>query len=599
MKKLTILLFCLSCFHILFGQERLTWENTTWKVIRERLFSGDNSRAFRYEKDIRIKLEGAECAKDSAILIELVEELNSLIQTVEVYPVHEDANFFITLLPDDSVEQFSTYGKFFGSEILYIRLELKRSELHKQEESLNALYYYTFRNLTKVFESRHGHTGYGGIFGSSKPDNARINEIDRDLIRKLYSHTFYRDLKQNTIKNRGYLSYLHLRYQSWLGYIAVILGVVFSVFLFSAFLSGKAWTNRKVAYWNYLLTGVLISIFFTVVYVFFIWPQHTGMLTKALLLGTLKLNAMAFIAFGLLASTLMFLIEKNFIHKKEAVIQTLMIVFLSTIFSIIAVGLAVFKIIFSILTSLIPPEGFSSNSLNIIFIPLLITGVVIAGLRLLFYILNYRLQHIVNQKDVQIAQIRELKNQAELHALHSRINPHFLYNSLNSIAGLAHTDPDKTETMAVSLSDLFRYSINREDKIYTTVGEELNMVSKYLDVEKVRFGSRLDYRIDADEHLLDKEIPKFLLQPLVENAIKHGLTKITGQGMLRVEIEQEGKDLIIRVFDNGPDFPEEPVGGYGLQNLHDKLLILYGNDAIFNWENGKNKHIQVTLRDQI
>jgi two-component system, LytTR family, sensor kinase len=599
MKKLTILLFCFCCFLHLIGQEKLTWENTTWKVIRERLFNGKNTRAFRYEEDIRIKLEGAESAKDSAIVLELIEELNGLIETVEVCPGQEDANFSITLLPDDSEAQFSTYGKISGSEIIYTRLELKRTELHKREESLNALYYYSFRNLTRVFEPRHGHTGYGGIFDSSEPDNARINEIDRDLIRKLYSHTFYKDLKQNTIKNRGYLSYLHLRYQSWLGYIAVILGIVFSVFLFSAFLSGKAWTNRKVAYWNYLLTGVLISIFLTVVYVFFIWPQHTGMLTKNMLLGTLKLNAMAIIPYGFLASTLMFLIEKFFIHKREAVIQTLMIVFLSTIFSIIAVGLVVFKIIFSILTSLIPPEGFSSNSLNIILIPVLIIGVVIAGLRLLFYILNYRLQHMVNQKDLEIARIRELKNQAELHALHSRINPHFLYNSLNSIAGLAHTDPDKTEKMAVSLSDLFRYSINREDKTYATVGEELNMVSKYLEVEKVRFGSRLDYRIDADEHLLDKEIPKFLLQPLVENAIKHGLTKITGQGVLRVEIKQAGKDLVIRVFDNGTDFPEEPVGGYGLQNLHDKLQILFGDDAIINWQNGKNKHIQVTLRNQM
>ena len=205
---------------------------------------------------------------------------------------------------------------------------------------------------------------------------------------------------------------------------------------------------------------------------------------------------------------------------------------------------------------------------------------------------------MVNQKDVELAKMKELKNQAELNALHSRINPHFLYNSLNSIASLAHINANKTENMATGLSELFRYSINKENKTFVTVAEELEMVEKYLEIEKTRFGDRLCFEINVDENSMEKQIPKFLIQPLVENAIKHGLSKIKGDGKIRVEIKQKRKDLSITIFDNGPDFPKEPVSGYGLQNLHDKLNIIYGNNASINWENGDNKHVRITLKNQ-
>ncbi|WP_162231216.1 sensor histidine kinase [Sunxiuqinia dokdonensis] len=205
---------------------------------------------------------------------------------------------------------------------------------------------------------------------------------------------------------------------------------------------------------------------------------------------------------------------------------------------------------------------------------------------------------MVNQKDVEIAKMKELKNQAELNALHSRINPHFLYNSLNSIASLAHIDADRTESMATGLSELFRYSINKENKTYVSIAEELEMVTKYLEIEKTRFGSKLEYEINADESTQEKQIPKFLIQPLVENAVKHGLSKIKESGKIVVEVKRLEKALSISIYDNGPDFPKEPVSGYGLQNLHDKLAIIYGDDAVINWENGANKNFNMLLKNQ-
>ena len=194
--------------------------------------------------------------------------------------------------------------------------------------------------------------------------------------------------------------------------------------------------------------------------------------------------------------------------------------------------------------------------------------------------------------------MKELKNQAELHALHSRINPHFLYNSLNSIASLAHINPDKTENMAIGLSELFRYSINKENKTFVMVWEELEMVKKYLEIEKTRFEDKLIYEIEVDEKVKETLIPKFLIQPLAENAIKHGLSKIKEVGKITIEVKQLERDLVITIFDNGSDFPKEPVSGYGLQNLNDKLEIIYGNKAFINWENGENKHFQITIKDK-
>jgi LytS/YehU family sensor histidine kinase len=243
-------------------------------------------------------------------------------------------------------------------------------------------------------------------------------------------------------------------------------------------------------------------------------------------------------------------------------------------------------------------DRFSDFSISdLVILSSLYYFIIIAFLRVLFNFIRYRMQSIVNQKDVELAKMKELKNQAELNALHSRINPHFLYNSLNSIASLAHINPDKTENMATALSDLFRYSINKEDKTFVTVQEELEMVKKYLEIEKTRFGDKIIYAIETEENVKEKLIPKFLIQPLAENAIKHGLSKIKEVGIIKIEVKQLEKDLAITIFDNGPDFPEEPVSGYGLQNLNDKLEIIYGKDAFINWENGENKHFRVTIKN--
>jgi LytS/YehU family sensor histidine kinase len=215
--------------------------------------------------------------------------------------------------------------------------------------------------------------------------------------------------------------------------------------------------------------------------------------------------------------------------------------------------------------------------------------------RSLYIFLNDRYKSIINQKDVKLAQMGELQKQAELQSLRAKINPHFLYNALNSIASLATTDARKTEQMALALSDFFKYAINREQKQLNTLSEELNAIRTYLEIEKVRFGDRLSFEIDCPEELLNIQIPQLLIQPLVENAIKHGLSQITENGLIRILASRAENQLKIRIYDNGPAFPDGPLTGFGIRNTQERINLVYGKNSSVNWVNGEDKFIEINL----
>jgi len=218
------------------------------------------------------------------------------------------------------------------------------------------------------------------------------------------------------------------------------------------------------------------------------------------------------------------------------------------------------------------------------------------GRGLLLY-LNHFSASLVKEKDLELSRLQEAKAEAEVKVLQSQINPHFLYNALNSIASLAHTDADKTEKMALSLSDLFRHSINRKGKKVNTLGDELSLVQNYLEIEQIRFGDRLNFIIDVDPDLLKVEIPMFILQPLVENAIKHGISRIEGQGKIVLKVTKKDSGILISVQDNGPDFPEGLVSGHGLQTVYDLLRFSYGDKAEMSWHNQPQKEITIHIND--
>jgi two-component system, LytTR family, sensor kinase len=204
----------------------------------------------------------------------------------------------------------------------------------------------------------------------------------------------------------------------------------------------------------------------------------------------------------------------------------------------------------------------------------------------------------ITEQEYELLKTNELRTKAELEALQAKINPHFLYNSLNSIASLVHEDPDKAEQMVLLLSKFFRYSTSVRNQYYDTVANELDIVQTYLDVERVRFTDRLHYDIDVPQELMNKRIPRFLLQPIVENAIKHGISKISTTGHIHIRIAEHAGVLVLSIHDNGPAFPEQLNAGYGLQSIQDKLRLLCGPEATIDLVNDPTKQIIIKMPSQ-
>ncbi|MBL4708743.1 MAG: histidine kinase [Flavobacteriales bacterium] len=201
----------------------------------------------------------------------------------------------------------------------------------------------------------------------------------------------------------------------------------------------------------------------------------------------------------------------------------------------------------------------------------------------------------LKEKEMEQERLIQLKTKAELHALQSKINPHFLFNSFNSIASLISTNPNGAEAMMIKLSELFRYSLSTQESNFVTVKEELRIVKTYLEIEKIRFGENLDYKICQDPELSSLYIPRFLLQPLVENAVKHAISKIK-QGELLLELKSEEESIVIKLYDNGAPFPTPLTIGYGLQSTFDKLELLYPEAHTIELVNFPNKYVFIELK---
>jgi sensor histidine kinase YesM len=201
----------------------------------------------------------------------------------------------------------------------------------------------------------------------------------------------------------------------------------------------------------------------------------------------------------------------------------------------------------------------------------------------------------MNEKELEVSRLQELKAKAELDALHSKVNPHFLYNALNSIADLSISDGKKARRMTIALADLFRYSINYSQNNYSTINDEVAMTEVYLQIEKIRFEDQLNYSVHVDEDTGHFLVPRFILQPLVENAVKHGL-KVTGKMTeIFLEVKRDNSELIINIVDNGPAFPDELIPGYGVKSVFDKLDLLFQDQYEIHFSNQPRKQVSIHI----
>jgi len=180
--------------------------------------------------------------------------------------------------------------------------------------------------------------------------------------------------------------------------------------------------------------------------------------------------------------------------------------------------------------------------------------------------------------------------EAELRALRAQINPHFLFNSLNSIAALITAEPEAAEEMIIRLSKIFRHVLTYHDRPFSSVNEEISFLKTYLEIEKVRFGDRLQVHFEIEESTSQLAIPTFILQPLVENSLKHGLGPKVGENLLTIRARQLSEHLELTVEDNGvganvtKKIPGRDCTGLGLRNVEERLQTVYRGDAQFSFQ---------------
>jgi len=222
---------------------------------------------------------------------------------------------------------------------------------------------------------------------------------------------------------------------------------------------------------------------------------------------------------------------------------------------------------------------------------LLVYGVIITISHALEY---YRKYH---ERTVHALELEKHLTDARLQALLRQLQPHFLFNTLNGIASLMHSDVHAADKMLVRLSELLRLTMHHPGQPLTRLREEIAFIEKYLEIERIRFRDRLTVEINVAPDTLELDVPSLIIQPLVENAIRHGIEPQARPGRITVEARREGAALVLLVRDNGAG---QPAGGFtregiGLANTRGRLRELYGDRYRFELANHPAGGLEVRL----
>jgi len=203
-------------------------------------------------------------------------------------------------------------------------------------------------------------------------------------------------------------------------------------------------------------------------------------------------------------------------------------------------------------------------------------------------------------RQLREAELESRLAEARLQALRMQINPHFLFNTLNSIASLVHEKPPVAEDMIAALSELLRLTLEAPDRQEVTLREELRFLDGYMEIEKIRFGDRLRVEKKIYSEALDALVPILILQPLVENAVKHGIEARIAPSLVRIAVERRGESLKLEVRDNGRGYRNGSNGvvkeGVGLSNTRSRLRELYGSMANLELSSGHDGGFSAEIR---
>jgi two-component system LytT family sensor kinase len=237
------------------------------------------------------------------------------------------------------------------------------------------------------------------------------------------------------------------------------------------------------------------------------------------------------------------------------------------LFAFVAVGLDVG------LTRAITGSGRIPSGAGKVYLSALTYWAIVAGVQ-------WAEQRRLSQaRELRASQLETELARAQVDALKMQLHPHFLFNTLNAISGLMREDVDAADVMLAQLSDLLRRTLDTDGRYEVPLGDEIQWLRAYLAIQQTRFGDRLEVRIDVAPGCQSALVPTLILQPIVENAIRHGFSAQTGPGRLTIAAERAGERLRIDVTDDGPGAPEPVREGYGLRNTRSRLRALHADSA--------------------
>jgi hypothetical protein len=242
-----------------------------------------------------------------------------------------------------------------------------------------------------------------------------------------------------------------------------------------------------------------------------------------------------------------------------------------------------------------PGGGYLHAWLDTFYNGLLADVMLYGAILAISYVLDSR-ERLARQQ-TETAKLNEQLSKAQLNALRQQIEPHFLFNTLNAIAGLVRENRnDAAVSMIAGLSDFLRRVVEDSNRQQVPLGEEIEFLRKYVDIQKVRFGERLEVSIDVPEGLLSAQVPSLILQPMVENAVKHGIAKRAQGGAIRVSAFRANGNLTLSVYNDGPQLPTDwAESGIGIPNVRGRLRGLYGEAFELTMRNREPGGVEVAV----
>jgi len=268
----------------------------------------------------------------------------------------------------------------------------------------------------------------------------------------------------------------------------------------------------------------------------------------------------------------------------------------------------IFFLVFTVLSSLGVGIGLMMSSLilqgrvnfNNNYLLVIIVGVVFSSGITLFEVHKLKLEEKIarlKKAELENEQLRRLESEARFNSLQAKLNPHFLFNTLNSLAALVYDNPQMVEKSIVRLSELYRSVLSISNKTYIPVKQEIDLIRDYLELEKLRFGDKMIYSFHYLKNIENIKIPGLLIEPLVGNVVKHVLEKQKETVIIDISVQVDKKYVKISVSDNGPGFKTGSISsGYGLNSIRERLTLLYGEDYDFDIDTKSGKGTSISIR---